>query len=158
MPFVYNADANQVYSSDATPATEDAWMVLRQASNRNFSLSAVYAWGRAAAATSLTSIAHHVRRWTTAGSGGTAVTPSPRRTGRAAVTTVVDKQTAITPGTVDGSIQLGFGHSVTSQGQWIARDRDEEIHVEGGSGDELDVYSISGGASQIFSGAVEFSE
>lgn len=158
MPFMYAVGTIGVnYASHATPNTEDPWMVLRQAT-RGVSVTAIMVYGRGAALTALSGIGHHIRRWTTAGSGGTALTPSPRRIGTTAATTAADKQTAITPGTVSGVVQLQFGHGAAGPGGWVARDEDSKIHVEGGSSDELDFNSISGTASLNFNGSLEIEE
>jgi hypothetical protein len=82
--------------------------VLRQAT-RGVDLMSIFVHGRGAALTAITGIGYRVRRWTTAGSGGTAITPAPRRIGTTAASTAADKVTAITAGTVSGAYQLGFG-------------------------------------------------
>lgn len=158
MPFVYDVQAGVQYTSHATPGTEDPTIVLRQATG-GFNVQGASCTGKAAAATSITGIAFRVRRWTTAGSGGTSVTPSPRN-GRApaATTTAVDKQSAITAGTVSGAYQLGFGCGKAGPGGWMARDADSMIHVEAGGADELDFNSIAGEASLNFELALEINE
>lgn len=105
MAFYYNvaSQAGTSYTSHATPSTEDPTIVLRQAT-RNFDLVAMFCQGRAAAATTISGISYVVRRWTTAGSGGTAVNLAPTRIGTTAATTAVDKASAITAGTVSGVI------------------------------------------------------
>ena len=86
MPFVYSVVGTTPatnYTTHATPGTEDPTVVLRQAV-RGFDLQAIYANGRESAATTITGISYIVRRWTTVGSGGTAITPAPRRVGTTA--------------------------------------------------------------------------
>ena len=150
MPFVYAVDGAPAtpYASHATPNTEDPTLVLRQAT-RGFSVQAVYVHGRGAALTALTGIGYRVRRWTTVGTGGTAVTPNPRAIGTTASTTAADKVTAITAGTVSGVYQLGIGCGAAGPGGWVAPNADSMIHVEGGSADELDINSVSGVASML---------
>src|SRR3954464_10831238 len=111
MPFVYTVAglaAAASYATHATPSTEDPVLALRQAT-RGFDCTAVYVNGRANAATTLTGISFVGRRWTTSGSGGTAVTPAPKRLGTTAATTPFDKATALTAGTVSGAIPLAAG-------------------------------------------------
>jgi hypothetical protein len=150
MPFAYAVDGAPAtpYATHATPNTEDPTLVLRQAV-RGFDVQAIYVHGRGAQLTTLTGIGYRVRRWTTAGSGGTAVTPNPRRIGTAASTTAADKVTAITAGTVSGAYQLGIGCGGAGPGGWVAPNADSCIHVEGTSADELNINSVCGVASML---------
>lgn len=159
MPFVYAIEGAPAtpYSTHATPNTEDPTLVIRQAT-RGVDLQAIYVLGRGAALTAITGIGYRVRRWTTAGTGGTAITPAPRRIGTTASTTAADKQTAITPGTVSGAYQLSFGCGAAGPGGWVARDADSAIHLEGGSSDELNINSVSGVASMLHSVSAEIAE
>lgn len=159
MPFVYSVSGAPAtpYATHATPNTEDPTLVLRQAT-RGVQLQSIFVHGRGAALTTVTGIGYRVRRWTTAGSGGTAITPAPRRIGTTAATTAVDKATAITPGTVSGAYQLSFGCSGAGPGGWVARDDDSGIHLEGGGADELDINSVSGVASMLHHVACEIAE
>lgn len=149
MAFYYNvaSQAGTSYTTHATPSTEDPTIVLRQAT-RNFDLVAMFAQGRAAAATTISGISYVVRRWTTAGSGGTAVNAAPVRIGTTAATTCVDKASAITAGTVSGVIVATMSCGKAGPGGWVARDQDDVVTVEAGSADELDINSICGEASQ----------
>jgi hypothetical protein len=148
MPFVYSVDAGTLYTAGATN-TEDPTIVVRQAV-RGVDLTGMYAAGRANAATTISGLNIRVRRWTTAGSGGTAVVPAPRRIGTTASTAPVDKATAITPGTVSGAYQVSFGFGKAGPGGWVARDADSAIHLEGGGADELSLNSIGTEASLTF--------
>ena len=114
--------------------------------------------GRGAALTAITGIGYRVRRWTTAGTGGTAVTPSPRFIGTTASTTAADKVTAITAGTVSGAYQLAIGCGASGPGGWVARDDDSAIHLEGGGADELDINSVCGVASLLHHVSAEIKE
>ena len=159
MPFVYGVDGAPAtpYATHATPNTEDPTLVLRQAT-RGFDLQSILVHGRGASLTALTGIGYRVRRWTTAGSGGTAVTPSPRRVGTTASTTAADKVTAITAGTVSGAYQLGIGCGAAGPGGWVAPNMDSTITVEGGSSDELDINSVCGVASMLHHVSAEIIE
>lgn len=157
MPFVYSIDSGVTYTSHATPSTEDPTIVIRQAT-RGVDLQGIYVLGRGAGLTAISGIGYRVRRWTTAGTGGTSVTPSPRRIGTTASTTAVDKQSAITAGTVSGAYQVSFGCGAAGPGGWVARDADSAIHLEAGSSDELDINSISGTASLSHQVSCEIAE
>lgn len=145
MPFVYAVEGAPAtpYTTHATPNTEDPTVVLRQAV-RGFDLCGVYVHGRGVSLSAITGIGYRVRRWTTVGSGGTGITPNPRRIGTTASTTAADKVTAITPGTVSGAYQLSLGCGAAGPGGWTAMNIDAAVHVEGGSADELDINSVSG--------------
>lgn len=159
MPFVYSIEGapSTPYATHATPNTEDPTVVIRQAT-RGVDLQAIYVLGRGAALTAITGIGYRVRRWTTAGSGGTSITPAPRRIGTTASTTAADKVTAITAGTVSGAYQLSFGCGAAGPGGWVARDGDSAIHLEGGGSDELDINSVSGVASMLHHVSCEIAE
>lgn len=159
MPFVYGVEGAPAtpYATSGTPNTEDPTLVLRQAV-RGVDLQAIYVLGRGAALTAITGIGYRVRRWTTAGTGGTAVVPAPRRIGTTASTTAADKVSAITPGTVSGAYQLSFGCGAAGPGGWVARDADSAIHLEGGGSDELDINSVSGVASMLHHVSAEIAE
>lgn len=158
-PFVYAVEGAPAtpYATHATPNTEDPTLVLRQAV-RGFDIQSLLAQGRGAALTAITGIGYRLRRWTTVGTGGTAITPSPRRVGTTASTTAADKVTAITPGTVSGAYQLAFSCSGSGPGGWVARDSDSAIHVEGGGADEIDVNSVCGVASMLHHVSAEIAE
>lgn len=159
MPFIYGVDGAPAtpYATHATPNTEDPTLVLRQAA-RGMELQAIYVHGRGAGLTALTGIGYRVRRWTTAGTGGTAITPSPRMIGTTASTTAADKVTAITPGTVSGAYQLGFGCGAAGPGGWVAPNPDSCIKLEGGGADELNVNSVAGVASMLHHVSAEIIE
>jgi hypothetical protein len=159
MPFVYAVEGAPAtpYATHATPNTEDPTLVLRQVT-RGVDLQAIYVLGRGAALTAITGIGYRVRRWTTAGSGGTTVTPAPRRVGTTASTTAHDKVSAITAGTVSGAYQLSFGCGAAGPGGWVARDSDSAIHLEGGGSDELDINSVAGVASMLHHVSAEIAE
>lgn len=159
MPFVYGVEGAPAtpYVTSGTANTEDPTLVLRQAT-RGVDLQAVYVLGRGAALTAITGIGYRIRRWTTAGTGGTTVTPSPRRIGTTAATGAVDKVTAITPGTVSGAYQLSFGCGAAGPGGWVARDGDSAIHLEAGGADELDINGVSGVASMLHHVSAEIAE
>jgi hypothetical protein len=150
MPFVYTVAglaAGASYATHATPSTEDPTLAMRQAT-RGFDLTAAYCNGRQGAATTITGLSYLGRRWTTVGSGGTAVTPNPKRLGTTASTTAADKATALTAGTVSGAVQFAMGCGKAGPGGWVARDADSAVHIEAGSADELCIASLSAEASQ----------
>lgn len=159
MPFCYGVVPVPAtpLTSHATPNTENPNLVLRQAT-RGFDVLSMTCQGRGASLTTISGIEFRVRRWTTAGSGGNAITPAPRRIGTTASTTAADSSSAITAGTVSGAYQAVFGCGATGPGGWNAMNADAAIHVEGGSSDELNINSVSGVASMLLSIGAEIAE
>ena len=159
MAFVYGVEGAPAtpYACHGTPNTEDPTLVLR-GGTFGFDLQAIWTLGRGAALTAISGIGYRVRRWTTAGSGGTAVTPAPRRIGTTANTVASDKVSAITAGTVSGAYQLSFGCGAAGPGGWVAPNPDSMIRVEGGSSDELDINSVCGVASLLHHVSAEIVE
>lgn len=159
MPFCYGVEGAPAtpYAAHATPNTEDPTLVLRQAV-RNCDVTAIYVHGRGAALTAITGIGYRVRRWTTVGTGGTSITPAPRRIGTVASTLVVDKVSAITAGTVSGAYQASFGCGATGPGGWTARDSDSALCLEAGSADEFDINAVCGVASMLHHVSAEIQE
>lgn len=152
MGFIYDVShdgTNKFLQTSGSADTELPNMALRQAT-RNFSLNAARVQGRGAGLTTLTGIVFLVRRWTTAGSGGTAATPAPRRIGTTAATTAsTSVDASITAGTVSGAVQAMFGCGAAGPGGFVARDDDSKILVEAGSADELNINSTQGGGSAL---------
>lgn len=144
MPFIYGIvpTVATFLTSSGTANTELPNLAIRQAT-RNCDVQSFYVAGRGAGLTSISGIAFRVRRWTTAGSGGTAVTPQPRRVGTTASTTAASSESAITAGTVSGAYQLAFGCGAAGPGGWVAPNPDSMLTLEAGSSDEFNVNSIS---------------
>ena len=143
MPFVYTvagAVATGVYTI-ATGGTEEAVLQHKQ-TTRGFDMTGAYGNGRANAATTISGITIIGRRWTTVGSGGTAVVPAPKRIGTTASTVCADKATALTAGTVSGALQFAFGFGKAGPGGWVARDGDSCVHCEAGSADEITLHAL----------------
>ena len=159
MAFVYGIEGAPAtpYTTHATPNSEDPTLVIRQAT-RGVDLQALYVQGRGAALTAISGIGFRVRRWTTAGSGGTAITPAPRRIGTVASSAGADKVTAITPGTVSGAYQLGFSCGAAGPGGWVAPNPDSMLHLEGGSSDEFSINSVCGVTAMAHHVSAEISE
>lgn len=152
MAFGYNVGPSTpatVLTTNATPNTESPNLAVRQAV-RGFDMASLTAVGRASALAAITGISLIVRRWTTVGSGGTAITPAPHRIGTVASTTAADSQSALTAGTVSGAIVAGLGMGAGGPGYWNAINQDAMVQVEAGSADELAVMSLCGVASQGF--------
>ena len=159
MPFCYGVVPTTAtfLTTSATPNTEAINLALRQAT-RGFDLQSLLVCGKGAALTAISGIGFRIRRWTTVGSGGTAITPAPRRIGTTAATTAASSESALTAGTVSGAYQLSFGCGAAGPGGWVAANPDATIHCEGGSADEIAVNSQSATASLNLEISAEITE
>lgn len=159
MAFVYGVSPTVAtfITSSGTPNTELPGLALRQAT-RNVDIMSVYVIGKGAALTAISGIGFRFRRWTTVGTGGTAITPAPRRIGTTASTTAVSGESAITAGTVSGAYQLTFGCGAAGPGGWVAPNPDAYINIEAGSSDEVDMNSQSATASLNYDYSAEIAE
>lgn len=144
MPFAYGIvpTVATFLTTSGSANTELPNMAIRGAA-RGVTLTTILATGRGSLLTTISGIAFRVRRWTTAGSGGTAVVLQPRWLGTTPTTTAASSESAITAGTVSGAYQIAFGCSAGGPGGWTARNQDYGAHLEGGSNDEFDINSIS---------------
>ena len=159
MAFVYGIAPTVAtfLTSSATPNTEAANIAIRQAT-RGVDIMSFYVIGKGAALTAISGLGFRTRRWTTAGTGGTAITPAPRRLGTTASTTAASSESTLTAGTVSGAYQLTFGCGAGGPGGWTAPNPDCYIHLEGGSSDEIDLNSQSATASLNFDVSAEIAE
>lgn len=154
--FCYTAEPATNMTTNATPNTATANGALRQAT-RAFFLAEVRLIGKSSAATTLSGIVTRFRRWTTVGTGGTAVTPEPSddRAPACATTAAFGTPTA---GTVSGVQKLVTGCGKASPGGWVARTMDARVGIDAGTADELGMDSSSGEASLPYEVGVGFDE
>lgn len=152
--YVYTVAAGADETTNATPSTLDAYLALRVAAAKNCALQSFYSIGKGAGLTALSGIAHRLRRWTTVGTGGSSIVPSPAREDMPAASFAAVNG-AYTEGTISGAIQLAIGHGATGPGAWVARNSESMKVMTGGSGDEFSFNSISGTASLNFEPSME---
>jgi hypothetical protein len=160
MPFVYGVEpaiTTGILATHGTANTELTNLAYRQAT-RGVDILSTYVCGRGAGLSSISGITFRFRRWTTVGTGGTAVTPAPRRVGTTASTSVVSSESAITQGSVSGALQLSIGCGAAGPGGWVAPNPDACIHIEAASADEIAMNSQSGTVSLNFSVSSEIAE
>ena len=148
MPFCYGIvpTVATFLSTSGTANSEMPNLVIRQGgttAGRNVDVTMITVGGRANAATSISGIEWRVRRWTTSGSGGTAVTPQPRRIGTTASTSAASSETTITAGSVSGAYVLVLNCGAGGPGYWMARNQDAVLTLEGDGRDEFDINSIT---------------
>ncbi len=125
--------------------TLDAYLALRETAQTVW-MNMWRSIGKGAVLTSLTGIVHRLRHWTTAGSGGSGVTPQGVRPPDQPAASTVVATGAFTPGTVSGVTILGFGHGATGPGGWAARSESSKKTLESGAADEWNWNSITAGA------------
>lgn len=138
----YNSDA-QGLTSNGTPLTESDHMQLKTATTRSANIIGIQASGRSATPGGNTIRA---RRFSTASTSGSALTPAPLDAGaQAAVTGVVTGPTAGTTATQ----LLSFGFPATGGNGWQAMDLNTGIYLDanGGAKGNVDIFSICTAAS-----------
>lgn len=153
---VYGIVPGLTQTTNATPATETNGMYVAVGAGRNISILSLSIMGKGAGVTTLSGIAFRVRRYTTASTAGTGITPSPRDPGIQAA-----KATAAyggTTGSGGATLQLAIGCGVSSPGGWAAANPDAAITLEAGSGDSLDVLNASGTASLSYEESMDVFE
>jgi hypothetical protein len=158
MPYFYDIQSATAgnHTCSATPGTEVGIYMVAAGSSRPVGLQGVYLVGKGAGLTAISGIACRVITLTTASTGGTAITPAPKRTGMpAAVSTSASAQTVGATGRVN---HLVFGCGAAGPGGWVAPNEESRIAIDGGSGDSIDMVSASGTASLTFEASAEIAE
>lgn len=150
MYFVYDIAlaAGGVMTTNASAGTLETELTVRAGSSARTWLREIALYGRGAAATALNSILMNVRRYTTASTGGTAITPVPRGGVGMPAASATAASGAITGGSVNGGIVKHMGCGVTTQDAWYAPDAGSAALVgDAGSGDSVDFETTGSAAS-----------
>jgi hypothetical protein len=147
-------------STSATPNTETDAIYLKPAAAvpvRSPAIQRVDVIGKAAALTAISSIAFRIAHFTTASTGGTAATPTPKDVGSPAATAV-----ASTGGTISSTGRVNhaiFGCGAGGPGGWQALNADSVISAPAESTQpSVDLLAVSGTASLNYEFAVEHQE
>jgi len=149
MPFVYDISlATQGnLTTSGTPNTETDAMFVKAGTGRHVAFTEWNAIGKAAAATSITGIAFRARRYGTASTSGTSITPNPRDPGaQACKATCASRPTA--GSTVLNRWVIGIGNG--GPNGWWAPGPDHYLILESGAAHSYDVMDVSGVASQVY--------
>lgn len=155
--FVYNVASASNVSTNASANTDTDHLRYLTVTPRPCCIRSINLMGKDTGATSLTGIAVKFKRFATASTSGTGVTPQPRDPlSPAAKTTPFTTPTIGATPTV--ALALGFGRS--GPGGWVAQDRDSEIQLDtnGGANGNLDMISQSGGTSLPFEYSIDHAE
>jgi hypothetical protein len=156
MPMIYTSSLTTagVLTTNASANTEtDTWFL--KAGTRNAALQSVYVLGRGAGLTTISGITFRIIKWTTASTGGTAITPTPKDPGmQAATATAASRPTA-------GATRvnrLSFGCGAAGPGGWVAPNPDSVELLAGGGALSIDSEDVSGTVSLNFEFSLEHIE
>lgn len=161
MPMVYGVVPGALQTSNATPNTEnDCFFVAAGSASRAVGLLGLYVHGKGAALTAISGITFRIKKWTTtASSGGTSITPTPRDVGfQASKATAGYAVAAVTSGTGGPTLLGSIGCGAAGPGGWVAPNPDALPVIEAGSADSIDVFNASGTASLNFEMSAEIVE
>lgn len=153
MPMVYSVVPGALQTTNATPNTEnDCLFIAAGSAGRTVGLLGLYVHGKGAALTAISGITFRIKKWTTtASSGGTGITPTPKDVGfQAAKHTAGYAVAAVTSGTGGPTLLGSIGCGAAGPGGWTAPNPDAVAVIEAGSADSIDVFCASGTASLNF--------
>jgi len=159
--FVYGILPGALQTTNATPNTEnDCFFIAAGSAGRATSLQQLSVHGKGAGLSTISGITFRLKKWfTTASSGGTAITPAPRDgTVQASKCTAGYAVATVTSGTGGPTLLLSIGCGAAGPGGWVAPNQDSCPLVEAGSADSLDIFNASGTASLNFELSAEVIE
>jgi len=160
--FVYGIVPGALQTTNATPNTEnDCFFIAAGTVGRSTGLQQLSIHGKGAGLTAVSGITFRVKKWTTtASSGGTAITPSPRdATVQASKCTASYAVATVTSGTGGPTLLLSIGCGASGPGGWVAPNIDSVLLLESqATPRSLDIFNASGTASLNFELACEVVE
>jgi hypothetical protein len=169
VPFGYTLQAATIaeaapYQTSATPLTEIDVMFLKAGAGAKAAINNLRLQGRGAGLTALTGICCNFKNWTTASTGGTAMTPRPDSLAGAVAAQATAAggagggTGAVTAGSGGGTYRGGCGCGGSGPGGWAATTPDQALEQAAGSAGSIDLYSSSGLASMLYEWWVGFLE
>lgn len=150
---VYGVVPGVNFTTSGVANTEIDALFIKPGATRNVNLSAINFGGKGTNLTSLSGIVQRVKKWTTtASSGGTGITPSPRDPGyQAAKATAGQASAGVTPGTGGPVLQVAVTCSGSGPGSWnYLNNNDVAITLEAASNMSIDLFNASGATSMVF--------
>jgi hypothetical protein len=153
VPFIYGVSPGVNFTTSGVANTEIDALFIRPGTGRAVNLISAQVQGKGANLTSLSGIMQRVKKWTTtASSGGTAITPSPRDPGaQAAKATAGQASAGVTSGTGGPVLQLAFGCSGSGPGSWSwLNNQDVAVTLEASADQSIDLFGISGAVSMVY--------
>lgn len=156
MPMVYASSlataGNLTTNGSANTETETYFL---KAGVRNAALQSQYVIGKGAGLTAISGISFRIIKWTTASTGGTAITPTPKDPGmQAAKATAASRPTS---GTTRVN-RIVFGCGAAGPGGWVAPNPDSVELLEGGGALSVSCMDVSGTVSLNFEFSFEHVE
>lgn len=143
-------------TTNATPSTATETAFLKPGATRTLYLLSLYVMGKAAAKTTISGLAFRVKKWTTASTAGTGMTPQPRDPGfQAATATAASRPTA---GSGGGTPILVFGCGAGGPGGWVAPNQDAWVTMAAANAGSIAIDDVCGEASQVFEFSGEMAE
>jgi hypothetical protein len=154
----YNVAPGATQTTNAAPNTANDSLFVAPGAGRAVGIDAIYPSGKGANLTNISGITYRLEKWTTtASSGGTAITPTPKEPGyQAAQATAGFSAGTVTSGTGGPVILLSIGSGTTSPGNWQARTYDEAYRLYGygagtaGSTGSMDIFNVAAAASLAY--------
>lgn len=156
---IYNIAPPAAVTTSASANTDVDHLRLLTVAARMAWVKALALRGKGAALTTITAIEVMLKRFATASTAGSAITPIPRDLSGS----VAARLTAFTGPTIGATptIQLAIGCGATGPGGWIAPDVDSYITLDanGGANGNLDLISQTSGTVALpFGYDIEFGE
>lgn len=160
MPMCYAVVPGALQTTNATPNTENDCFFIAAGTGRGVGLLALYVHGKGAALTAISGITFRIKKWTTtAGSAGTAITPTPKDPGmQASKHTAGYSVSTVTSGTGGPTLLGSIGCGAAGPGGWVAPNPDAMPYIESASADSFDAFNASGTASLNFELSAETQE
>jgi hypothetical protein len=157
MPLFYTCVPGAIQTTNATPLTANDCFFVKPGATRTLWVNGIYPTGRGASLTSISGISYRLEMWfTTASSGGTGITPSPKDPGYQAATHTSGFAVAtVTSGTGGPTLMLSIGSGTTSPGNWMAPTLDQGYSLAAAANMSLDIFNASGAASLNFEMSVD---
>lgn len=157
MPMAYTIALGTAGNSTTSGSanTEVNTFTAKPGSTRSIGFYSIDVIGKGAGLTSLSSIGFRFRRYGTASTSGTSITPTPKDAGmQAAVATCTS---AATVGSTITARAI-FGCSATGPGGWWAKNPDDREVVPAGNAASLDLINVSGTTSLNYEWSACFDE
>ena len=147
--FVYNTAPTANVTTNGTANTDTDHLRSLTVTPVSAFIRALYLKGKGAGLTALSGIEVWLKRFATASTSGSAITPQPMDARAPAASTTFF--TAPTIGATP-TVALAISCGATGPGAWVAQDRDDEILLSGngGANGNIDLISQSGTVSLNF--------
>ncbi len=168
MPYGFTLQSTTIaaggYSSSGTTNTEIDFAFLKPGAGAKVLINALRLLGRASGVTSLNALAVNMKNWTTASTGGTAMTPRPDSLSGAVASQATAAggaaggTGAVSAGSGGGTYRGGCGCSASGPGGWTAQTLDQAKDMIAGYAGSMDLCSLATPLSLAFDWWWEFLE